>query len=69
MLAQVYAELAVKFQPLVDALGEISDVARTYTHSDVLRLYEIWLRTGSARARGLLSQLGVAASPVTLNSH
>ena len=68
VLAQVYAELAAKFQPLVDALGEISDVARTYTQSDVLRLYEIWLRTGSARARGLLSQLGVAASPVTLNS-
>ena len=69
VLAPVYAELAAKFQPLVDALGEISDAARTYTQSDVLRLYEIWLRTGSARARGLLSQLGVAASPVALNSH
>ncbi len=62
----VYAELAAKFQPLVDALGEISDAARTYTQADVLRLYEIWLRTGSARARGLLAQLGVAAAPVTL---
>ncbi len=69
VLAQVYAELAAKFQPLVDALGEISDSARTYTPSDVLRLYEIWLRTGSARARGLLSQLGVAAAPVPLHSH
>jgi hypothetical protein len=69
VLAQVYAELAAKFQPLVDALGEISDAARTYTQRDVLRLYEIWLRTGSARARGLLSQLGVAAAPVGLGSH
>jgi len=69
VLAQVYAELAAKFQPLVDALGEISDTARSYTHSDVLRLYEIWLRTGSARARGLLSQLGVAAAPAALHSH
>ena len=69
VLAPVYAELAAKFLPLVDALGEISDVARTYTQSDVMRLYEIWLRTGSARARGLLSQLGVEAAPVGLNSH
>lgn len=69
VLAQVYAELAAKFQPLVDALGEISDAARTYTQRDVLRLYEIWLRTGSARARGLLSQLGVTAAPVGLQSH
>jgi len=69
VLAEVYGELAAKFQPLVDALGEISDAARTYTHKDVLRLYEIWLRTGSARARGLLAQLGVSAAPLALRSH
>ena len=69
VLAQVYAELAAKFQPLVDALGEISDTARTYKQADVLRLYEIWLRTGSSRAHGLLSQLGVDAAPVALHSH
>lgn len=69
VLAAVYGELAAKFQPLVDALGEISDAARTYTRADVLRLYELWLRTGSARARGLLADLGVAATPVALNSH
>ena len=69
VLALVYAELAAKFQPLVDALGEISDSARSYAPTDALRLYEIWLRTGSARARGLLTQLGIDASPVTLHSH
>jgi hypothetical protein len=68
-LAPVYAELAAKFQPLVDALGEISDTARVYTQSDVLRLYEIWLRTGSARARGLLADLGVEAAPVALSAN
>jgi hypothetical protein len=69
VLAQVYAELAAKFQPLVDALGEISDAARLYTQRDVLRLYEVWLRTGSARARGLLAELGVEPAPVTLSSN
>jgi hypothetical protein len=69
VLARVYAELAVKFQPLVDALGEIADSARVYSHKDVLRLYEIWLRTGSARARALLGSLGVEATPVALRAH
>ena len=69
VLAPVYAELAAKFQPLVDALGEIADSARVYSQKDVLRLYEIWLRTGSTRARGLLGQLGVSATPVALRAH
>jgi hypothetical protein len=66
VLARVYAELAAKFLPLVDALGEISDAARRYSQTDVLRLYEIWLKTGSPRARGLLQKLGVTATPVAL---
>jgi hypothetical protein len=67
VLGRVYAELAAKFLPLVDALGEISDSAgRRYTHADILRLYEIWLKTGSPRARGLLQRLGVSATPVAL---
>jgi hypothetical protein len=66
VLGRVYAELAAKFLPLVDALGEISDSARRYTHADILRLYEIWLKTGSPRARGLLQRLGVTPTPVAL---
>ena len=68
-LAGVFAELAEKFQPLVDVLGEISDAARVYTQGDILRLYEIWLKTGSTRARRLLQGLGVDATPVTLRAH
>jgi len=66
VLGRVFAELASKFQPLVDALGEISDAARRYSQADVLRLYEIWLKTGSPRARHLLRGLGVEATPVPL---
>jgi hypothetical protein len=68
-LAEVFAELAAKFQPLVDALGEISDAAYVYTQRDILRLYEIWLKTGSARAHRLLQGLGIAATPVALRAH
>jgi hypothetical protein len=69
VLAEVFAELAAKVQPLVDALWEISDAARIYTPADVLRLYEIWLKTGSARARALLGELRVTAVPVTVRAH
>jgi hypothetical protein len=62
VLSQVFAELASKFQPLVDALNEISDAGHTHSQSDVLRLYEIWLKTGSPRAQRLLSGLGVDPS-------
>jgi len=62
-VAAVYAQLAQKFQGLVDALNEVSDMSYRYTDADILRLYEIWMKTGSPRARGLLRQLGV--QPVT----
>jgi hypothetical protein len=52
--------LARKFGGVVDAIGEISDTARVWKPNDVLRLYELWLKTGSRRAQGLLRRLGVA---------
>lgn len=65
--AEVFSELAAKFQPMVDAIGEISDAAYVYTQRDILRLYEIWLKTGSARAQRLLRGLGIEAAPVALH--
>ena len=58
-LADVYRELARKFQLLVDILNEVRDGARQSSDIDVLRTYEIWLKTGSRRAADLLRQHGV----------
>jgi hypothetical protein len=58
-LAGVFAELAAKFPPLVDALNEVSESSYRHTDRDILRLYEIWLKTGSARCFALLKRLGV----------
>ena len=63
-IAGIYAELARKFQRLVDALNEVSEMSYRHSDADVLRLYEIWLKTGSRRAHGLLKGLGV--QPVSL---
>jgi hypothetical protein len=55
----VYAELADKFQCFVDVLSEVRDMAKSSSDHDVLRLYELWLRTGSDRVASLLRDLGV----------
>lgn len=59
--AGVFAELAGRFVDFVDLLGEVSDqTAKHAGNTDLLRLYEKWLRTGSRRdgdrlaARGLI---------------
>jgi hypothetical protein len=57
--AHIYRELAVKFQVLVDVLNEVRDEARGGSDRDLLRTYEIWLKTGSRRARKLLADNGV----------
>ena len=65
-LCSVFGDLARNFQRVVDAIGEISDTARVWSQKDVLRLYEIWLKTGSPRAKNLLLQLGVSPTPVSV---
>jgi hypothetical protein len=59
VLGQVFAELSEKFQPMVDALNEVSETSYQHSDKDILRLYEIWLKTGSKRSFGLLKRLGV----------
>src|SRR5690606_27462457 len=44
-LRQVFAELATKFQPMVDALNEISESGYRHTDKDRLRHYELWVKT------------------------
>jgi hypothetical protein len=58
-IAAIYTQLAQKFQGLVDALNEVSEMSYVHSDADIHRLYEIWMKTGSPRAHGLLSRLGV----------
>ena len=69
VLGRVFAELAGKFQPLVDALNEISESSCNHSNADVLRLYELWIRTGSRRSWRLLRELGVLAVPAGQRAH
>lgn len=62
-LADVYRELARKFQLVVDLLNEVRDAARASSDVDLLRTYEIWVKTGSKRAESLLRQHGITPMP------
>ncbi len=59
VLGKVFSELADKFQPMVDALNEVSETSYQHSDKDILRLYEVWLKTGSRRCFDLLKRLGV----------
>lgn len=52
--AGVFRELAEKFQVMVDVLQEVRDGSGA--SMDLLRTYEIWLKTGSRRAERLLRE-------------
>ncbi|HWP94947.1 MAG TPA: hypothetical protein VNL72_04360 [Gammaproteobacteria bacterium] len=58
-LSDVFSELARKFTDFIDVLSEVAQSSRVFTEEDVLRLYDIWVRTGSRRAARLLRGLGV----------
>ena len=62
VLGAVFAELSEKFPGLVDALNDISEASYQHTDADILRLYELWLKTGSRRCYALLKRLGVTAT-------
>ena len=55
----VFAELADNFVSFVDVLSEVSERSACGSNMDLLRLYERWLKTGSARSGRLLVERGV----------
>lgn len=55
----VFAELSDKFAEFVDALAEVGQDANFNNDSDLLRSYELWLRTGSRRAARQLRRAGI----------
>ena len=58
-LSPVFAELGDNFIAFVDVLNEVSERSSTTSNTDLLRLYERWLRTGSRHSGQLLVERGV----------
>jgi hypothetical protein len=58
-LRQLYQELAEGFGSFVDVLAEVSERTSHRNEQDLLRTYEIWLRTRSERAAKTLQEAGI----------
>jgi hypothetical protein len=61
--AEVFDELAAKFTAFVDVLGEVSERTALTSNSDLLRLYEKWVRTRSRHSGDLLASRGIVPNP------
>lgn len=55
----VFAELAENFGSYVEVLSEVSERTHCSTNTDLLRLYEKWVKSGSRRSGQLLAERGV----------
>jgi hypothetical protein len=57
----LWDELSEKFSQLVEVLNEVSERTLASSNAGLLRIYEKWVKTGSARIATLLSEHGVPA--------
>jgi len=56
---EAYADLSTRFPIFVDILTEVADNSRLNPPSDILSLYENWIKFGSSRSRTKLRELGI----------
>jgi hypothetical protein len=59
ILRAIYKELADKFASFVEVLADVSDKTTPRSEKDLLRMYELWVRTGSDRAAKALHEAGI----------
>jgi hypothetical protein len=57
----LWDELSEKFSQLVEVLNEVSERTLASSNAGLLRIYEKWMKTGSARVAMLLAEHGVPA--------
>ncbi len=66
-LGTLFSELALKFKLFVEVLAEVSERCRLTSSTDILHIYERWLKTKSQRTEALLRELGIEPLDVTTN--
>ncbi len=68
-VGSLFAELASHFSRFVDVLNEVSENCALTDSSNILRLYENWLSTGSERAAELLRRQDILVVPGSTEVH
>jgi hypothetical protein len=62
-LADLYGELADRFEQFVDLFAEIAELSNLHSNRGLVRLYERFLLTGSERVADQLRARGVTPGP------
>ncbi|MCG8324525.1 MAG: hypothetical protein MI673_03335 [Thiotrichales bacterium] len=65
----IFTELAEKFVNAMEILTEVGDQMHNKNDRDIMRLYEIWQRTGSQLAAGRLRRAGIDPVATTRLKH
>jgi hypothetical protein len=58
-MVEVFGELSRRFHQFVEVLSEVSEHSHLTNDTDLLREYELWVRTGSKRAADRLQRAGI----------
>ena len=69
VLGPTFLELSQKFIDFVDVLAEIGEHLTASSNADILRIYEIWQKTGSCHAAKILRQNGIEPVELPQNPH
>lgn len=56
---EAYADLSTRFPIFVDILTDVADDSRLNPPSDILSLYDNWMKSGSSRSINKLRELGI----------
>lgn len=67
IMQRVFKELAKQFPRFVDVLAHVSEKAMPQSEKNLLRLYELWLKTGSERAEKSLTEAGIIPNTTIKN--
>jgi hypothetical protein len=65
---ELYNELHAKFTGFVDILTEVSQELFVHDNQNLLRLYELYVRTGSELAKKQLAEKGLPTTPIVAKS-
>jgi hypothetical protein len=66
VLSPIFCELSEKFIAFVDVLSDVSERTALTSDTDLLRLYEKWVRTGSRRNGDLLAEKGIVPNEAAI---
>lgn len=65
-LVEIYRELSHRFLNFVDVLAEVGEHSTGCEDADLLRMHELWAKTGSPRLERKLRAVGIAPSRFAL---